>query len=130
MPPGNAARASASPGPHRQLPAPRLARRGSAMTPLLDVRGLRKHYRVVKRGLIRGTFGRRQTGIVRAVDAVSFVLQAGQPLGPAGPDGCRKTPPPPSILDHAPAHPHQSPPPHTHPPPLPPPPPPPPPIPA
>src|SRR5260370_39319543 len=92
MPPGNAARASASPGPHRQLPAPRLARRGSAMTPLLDVRGLRKHYRVVKRGLIRGTFGRRQTGIVRAVDDVSFVLQAGQTLGPAGGSGCGKTP--------------------------------------
>ena len=34
------------------------------MTPLLDVRGLRKHYTVLKRAL----FGRRQLRVVRAVE--------------------------------------------------------------
>jgi len=57
------------------------------MTPLLDIRGLRKHYAVVKRGLI----GRRQTRILRAVDDVSFVLQAGQTLGLVGESGCGKS---------------------------------------
>jgi oligopeptide/dipeptide ABC transporter ATP-binding protein len=65
------------------------------MTPLLDVRGLRKHYRVINRGLI----GRRQTRIVRAVDDVSFVLQAGQTLGLVGESGCGKTTAARSILD-------------------------------
>ena len=37
------------------------------MTPLLEVRGLRKHYRVAKRGMIE----RGQSGVVRAVDDVS-----------------------------------------------------------
>jgi len=65
------------------------------MTPLLDVRGLRKHYRVLKRGL----FGRRQTRTVRAVDDISFVLQAGQTLGLVGESGCGKTTAARSILD-------------------------------
>ena len=65
------------------------------MTPLLDVRGLRKHYSVGRRGLIR----RRQTCIVRAVDDVSFMLQAGQTLGLVGESGCGKTTAARSILD-------------------------------
>src|SRR5258708_11922994 len=72
--------------------------------PLLDVRGLRKHYHVAKRGLIRGTLGRRQTGTVRAVDDVSFVLQAGQTLGLVGESGCGKTTAARSILDLVRAH--------------------------
>src|SRR5258707_6655175 len=99
MPPGDAARASAGPRPQRQLPAPRLARRGRAMTPLLEVRGLRKHYRVAKRGMIE----RGQSGVVRAVDDVSFVLQAGQTLGLVGESGCGKTTTARSILDLVPA---------------------------
>ena len=50
-------------------------------TPLLQVRGLAKHF-PVKRGL----FG-RATGAVRAVDGVDFTLQAGQTLGVVGESG-------------------------------------------
>ena len=69
------------------------------MTPLLEVRGLRKHYRVAKRGMIE----RGQSGVVRAVDDVSFVLQAGQTLGLVGESGCGKTTTARSILDLVPA---------------------------
>jgi oligopeptide/dipeptide ABC transporter ATP-binding protein len=69
------------------------------MTPLLDVRGLRKHYPIIKRGFIR----RRQTRIVRAVDDVSFTLQAGQTLGLVGESGCGKTTTARSILNLVPA---------------------------
>ncbi len=64
------------------------------MTPLLDIRGLRKHYPVIKRGLL----GRR-TRFVRAVDDVSFTVQAGQTLGLVGESGCGKTTAARSILD-------------------------------
>ena len=53
--------------------------------PLLQVEGLVKHF-PVKRGL----FG-RTTGAVRAVDGVSFTLQAGQTLGVVGESGCGKS---------------------------------------
>ena len=65
------------------------------MTPLLDVRGLAKNYRTGKRGL----FGRGDAGVVRAVDDVSFVLQAGETLGLVGESGCGKTTAARSILD-------------------------------
>ena len=52
---------------------------------LLRVEGLVKHFPIR-----RGLFG-RQTGAVRAVDGVSFTLQAGQTLGIVGESGCGKS---------------------------------------
>jgi oligopeptide/dipeptide ABC transporter ATP-binding protein len=54
------------------------------MTPLLEVEGLTKHF-AVRRGLLGGS------QLVRAVDAVSFTLQAGGTLGLVGESGCGKT---------------------------------------
>jgi oligopeptide/dipeptide ABC transporter ATP-binding protein len=53
--------------------------------PLLDVDGLTKHFPVR-----RGLFG-RLTGVVRAVDAVSFRIEPGSTLGLVGESGCGKT---------------------------------------
>ena len=53
--------------------------------PLLQVDGLVKHFPVRK-----GLFGRAQ-GAVRAVEGVSFTLQAGQTLGVVGESGCGKS---------------------------------------
>ena len=53
--------------------------------PLLDVRGLRKFFPIVK-GLRR-----RVTSHVRAVDDVSFTVQEGEALGLVGESGCGKT---------------------------------------
>jgi len=57
-----------------------------AMAPLLAVRGLSKHFPVVSRGLRR-----RQTGVVRAVDDVSFEIAPGETLGLVGESGSGKT---------------------------------------
>jgi peptide/nickel transport system ATP-binding protein len=53
--------------------------------PLLDVRGLRKFFPIAK-GLRR-----RISGMVRAVDDVSFTVQEGEALGLVGESGCGKT---------------------------------------
>ena len=53
--------------------------------PLLEVRGLRKHF-PIRRGLLS-----RIVGQVRAVDGVSFEVHAGEVLGLVGESGCGKT---------------------------------------
>jgi oligopeptide transport system ATP-binding protein len=52
--------------------------------PILDVRGLKKHF-PARRGLLAGTTW------VRAVDGVDFVIRAGETLGLIGESGCGKT---------------------------------------
>jgi ABC-type oligopeptide transport system ATPase subunit len=55
-------------------------------SPLLSVRGLAKHFPVLTPG-----FRRRQTGVIKAVDEVSFHLAPGESLGLVGESGCGKT---------------------------------------
>lgn len=59
--------------------------RQELMTPLLEVRDLRKYF-PVRSGLLR-----RDVGAVRAVDGVSFDLAPGETLGVVGESGCGKT---------------------------------------
>ena len=57
----------------------------AAAAPLLEVRSLRKFFPIVK-----GVF-RHVVGNVRAVDDVSFTIEAGETLGLVGESGCGKT---------------------------------------
>jgi peptide/nickel transport system ATP-binding protein len=54
--------------------------------PILQVRNLCKHFPVYSRGLRR-----KQVGLVRAADDVSFDLMPGETLGLVGESGCGKT---------------------------------------
>ena len=58
----------------------------SAQRPLLEVRGLRKHFPVT-----RGALLRRKIGSIKAVDGVSFDVMHGETLGLVGESGCGKT---------------------------------------
>ena len=55
------------------------------MTPLLEARGLTKHF-AVGRGLLG-----RGGGVVRAVDDIAFTIEPGRTLGVVGESGCGKT---------------------------------------
>ena len=55
------------------------------MSPLLEVRGLKKHFPVYK-----GVFS-RVSGQVFAVDGVSFHIERGETLGLVGESGCGKS---------------------------------------
>jgi oligopeptide/dipeptide ABC transporter ATP-binding protein len=55
------------------------------MTPLLEARGLTKHF-PVGRGLLGGG-----GGLVRAVDEITFGIEPGRTLGVVGESGCGKT---------------------------------------
>jgi oligopeptide/dipeptide ABC transporter ATP-binding protein len=55
------------------------------MTPLLEARGLTKHFPVGRSLLGRGG------GVVRAVDDIAFTIEPGRTLGVVGESGCGKT---------------------------------------
>ncbi len=57
----------------------------SSAAPLLKVEGLKTHF-AIKKGLLR-----RTVGYIKAVDGVSFNVQAGQTVGLVGESGCGKT---------------------------------------
>ena len=57
-----------------------------AAGPLLEAKGLKKHFPVTK-----GLLVSRVTGHIKAVDGVSFELQPGETLGVVGESGCGKS---------------------------------------
>jgi oligopeptide transport system ATP-binding protein len=64
----------------------RQTRGKSAKAPLLEVRNLRVEF-----PFARGPLWRREHGVVRAVDEISFTVHAGETLGLVGESGCGKS---------------------------------------
>ncbi|NED87295.1 ABC transporter ATP-binding protein, partial [Streptomyces sp. SID11233] len=58
----------------------------AAGQPILEVRGLAKHF-----PLTQGIVLKRQVGAVKAVDGVDFDLRGGETLGIVGESGCGKS---------------------------------------
>jgi oligopeptide/dipeptide ABC transporter ATP-binding protein len=63
------------------------ARTETAGDEFFRIDGLTKHYPVLSRGLFRT----KQTGVIRAVDDISFSIRRGETLGLVGESGCGKT---------------------------------------
>ncbi len=70
----------------RPIAQPEGVDRGGPGTPLLEIRGLQKHF-ALKKGLLGGGGG----GMVRAVDGVDFNVLKGETLGVVGESGCGKS---------------------------------------
>lgn len=68
------------------LPPGFSAAAGAPVEPLVRVTGLKKHFPVTS-----GLFIQRTTGMLRAVDGISFTIQRGDTLGLVGESGCGKT---------------------------------------
>jgi oligopeptide transport system ATP-binding protein len=66
--------------------APGRLKEDDAVSDLLEIKGLKKHF-PLKKGIIR----ERQIGLVKAVDGVSFKIRKGETLGLVGESGCGKT---------------------------------------
>ncbi len=57
-----------------------------AAAPLLEVKGLKKHFPI-----LRGIFFQKEVGAVRAVDGIDFDIRRGETLGLVGESGCGKS---------------------------------------
>ncbi len=68
------------------LPVTQTSAIAAAVPPLLEVRDLQVHF-----PFARGPFFRRQRGVVRAVDGISFAVRPGETLGLVGESGCGKS---------------------------------------